>query len=71
MRLFSGSSDSSTGSSLTGGESVVAVKGTCLIVVVGAIEVVVGVTTTVEVELLLSGWVLLVELLGIVSAGCA
>ena len=37
------------------GESVVAVKGTCLIVVVGAIEVVVGVTTTVEVELLLSG----------------
>ncbi len=47
------------------------VKGTCLIVVVGAIEVVVGVTTTGEVELLLAGWVLLVELLGIVSAGCA
>ena len=71
MRLFSGSSDSSKGSSLTGGESVVVVKGTCLIVVVGAIEVVVGVTTTVEVELLLSGRVLLVELLGMVAAGCA
>ena len=47
------------------------VKGTCLIVVVGAIEVVVGATTTGEVELLLSGWVLLVELLGMVAAGCA
>ena len=46
------------------------VKGNCLIVVVGAIEVVVGVTTTGEVELLLAGWVLLVELLGIVAAGC-
>ena len=71
MRLFSGSSDSPEGSSLTGGESVVVVKGTCLIVVVGAIEVAVGVTTTVEVELLLSGCVLLVELLRMVAAGCS
>ena len=47
------------------------VEGTRLIVVVVAIDSVVGVFATTEVELLLSGWVLLVELAGMVAVGCA
>ncbi len=45
------------------------VEGTRLVVVVVAIDSVVGVFATTEVELLLSGWVLLVELAGIVNVG--
>ena len=45
------------------------VEGTRLVVVVVATDSVVGVFATTEVELLLSGWVLLVELLGMVAAG--
>ncbi len=46
----------------------VVVKGVCLIVVVGAMEVVVSVAATVEVGLLLSGSMLVVEVVRIVAA---